>query len=156
MMTPFFFVCKQFNELTLSELYDLMALRQKVFVVEQNCPYQDSDGKDLHAFHLLGQDKNGNIVGYARILPKGTSYSDYCSIGRIATHPDYRNLKLGNLIMKESIKHCQNLFGGACPIKISAQAHLDGFYQKFGFQSTQKYYLEDGIPHLEMILKRES
>ncbi len=137
--------------MTLNELYEILALRQKVFVVEQNCPYQDCDNNDQHAFHLLGQDEDGNIAGYARIFPKGIAYPDYCSIGRIATHPASRNQNLGNLIVQESIKHCQSLFGGACSIKISAQAHLENFYAKHGFRATGQVYLEDSIPHISMI-----
>jgi len=153
MDSPFTFTCKSFDSLALNELYELLALRQKVFVVEQNCPYQDCDNNDQHSFHLLGQDEDGNIIGYTRILPKGISYSEYCSIGRIATHPAYRNQNLGNLLIQESIKHCQKLFGGACSIKISAQAHLESFYSRHGFVATGDAYLEDGIPHLSMILK---
>jgi len=152
MDSPITFICKSFNSLTLNELYEILALRQKVFVVEQNCPYQDCDNNDQHAFHLLGQDEDGHIIGYSRILPKGISYPEYCSIGRIATHPAYRNQNIGNLLIQESIKHCQNLFGGACAIKISAQAHLQKLYIKHGFVSTGQAYLEDGIPHSAMIL----
>jgi len=152
MDSPFTFICKSFNSLALNELYEILALRQKVFVVEQNCPYQDCDNNDQHAFHLLGHDEDSNIIGYSRILPQGVSYPNYCSIGRIATHPAYRNQNLGNQIMQESIKHCQNLFGGASAIKISAQAHLMKFYSKHGFVSTGHFYLEDGIPHCGMIL----
>ncbi len=152
MPSPIRFISKTFDTLTLNELYGLMALRQKVFIVEQNCPYLDADDKDQDAIHLMGQDENSNIVGYTRLLPKGISYDDYCSIGRVATHPDYRNQQLGKKIMQASIKHCQSNFGSACAIKISAQAHLEKFYSQFGFVTTGNYYLEDGIPHVSMIL----
>lgn len=153
MDSPFFFTCKPFNSLTLNQLYEILALRQKVFIVEQNCPYLDCDNNDQQAFHVLGQNEDSNIIGYSRIFPKGISYPDYCSIGRIATHPAYRKQLVGNLIMQESIKHCHNLFGGACLIKISAQSHLEAFYNKHGFVANGEAYLEDGIPHIAMILQ---
>lgn len=152
MSAPINFICKPFSTLTIKELYGLLALRQQVFVVEQNCPYPDSDFKDQDAWHVLGQDEDSNIIGYARLLPKGVSYPDHCSIGRIVTHPDFRDQQIGSLLIKESIKHCQILFGGACSIKISAQTHLKDYYARHGFQATDKYYLEDGIPHVEMLL----
>lgn len=145
------FVCKAFYQLSLNELYDSMKLRQKVFIVEQNCPYLDTDDKDQAAHHLLGI-QNQSIVAYARLLPKGISYEDYVSIGRIVTAETQRGKGYGIALVKEAILQCKLLFK-ADQIKISAQQYLIQFYESHGFQAVGEGYLEDGIPHIAMIWK---
>lgn len=141
----------KFDKLNIFQLYQIMDLRQEVFVVEQNCPYLDADGKDLESYHLMIWDE-GQLIGYARILPKGISYNSYASLGRIATKPSFRGLSLGKELVRQSITWCEILFPNI-NIKISAQSHLERFYEAFGFVATGDYYLEDDIPHSAMILK---
>lgn len=148
------FQCLAFEALTIHQLYDLMRLRQAVFVVEQNCPYLDLDGKDQAGWHLIGQLPEGQIVAYTRLLPKGISYDNYVSIGRVVTDETVRDKGYGKQLMTESIHWCRTLFGEA-PIKISAQQYLLRFYQSFGFEVTGTPYLEDDIPHIAMILKEK-
>ena len=150
-------ICKYFEELSLIELYEIGRLRQEVFVLEQNCPYVDFDGKDYFCYHLMGMDDLGKLVAYSRIVPKGVSYDDYISIGRVITSGLVRKSGLGRILMQESISACEKLFGKS-DIKISAQTYLLKFYQSLDFESTGKEYLEDDIPHTEMIrkLKKES
>ena len=145
-------ICKYFEELSLRELYEIGRLRQEVFVLEQNCPYVDFDGKDLYCYHLMGFDENNRLVAYSRIVPKGVSYEDYISIGRVVTSGLVRKSGLGRILMLESISVCEKLFGKS-DIKISAQTYLLKFYESLGFVSTGKEYLEDDIPHTEMIKK---
>ena len=145
------FVSKTFEALTTEELYQILALRAEVFVVEQNCPYQDLDGKDQIGLHLFGNENN-QLVAYARILPKGVSYDEYTSIGRIVTAPHARAKGYGHELVEEAIK----LTKAAYPeytIKISAQAHLEQFYKSHQFVPTGEAYLEDDIPHIGMLLK---
>ncbi len=149
-MTPLAFECLYFDDLSLRQLYALMALRQEVFVVEQHCPYLDADGKDLQCWHLLGTHPDGQLVAYARLLPIGLAYDDYPAIGRIITSPGIRNSGAGRALVAEAIRQCQKLWGNT-HLKIGAQAHLERFYQTFGFIKTGEPYLEDGIPHIYMI-----
>lgn len=146
------FTCLPFNELSTYALYEILALRQEVFVVEQNCPYQDCDGKDLQSWHLMGRDASGKLVCYTRLLPKGVSYDHYVSIGRVVSSPSVRGTGVGKILMEESIRMCRKLFGTQA-IKIGAQTYLLRFYEGFGFRSTLEEYLEDGIPHTKMILE---
>ena len=139
---------KSFQDLTKSELHELMILRQQVFVVEQDCPYQDADEKDNDSHHLLGYIK-GILVAYLRLVKPGISFEEM-SFGRIVTAQSYRGIGLGEALMKEGIKQSIILYGTS-KNRISAQSHLLPFYQKFGFESTGKEYLEDDIPHTEMI-----
>jgi ElaA protein len=149
-MDDVFFTCKHFNQLTINELYDIMALRQEVFAVEQNCPYLDADGKDLGGWHLMGKNKEGKLLAYTRILPKGVSYPEYASIGRVVSSPSVRGQGLGKILMTETLKWMQKLLPNE-PIKIGAQSYLVKFYESFGFVSTGEEYLEDDIPHTAMI-----
>ncbi len=142
---------KHYNTLTLNEFHDLIALRIKVFVIEQNCPYQDLDGKDKDAFHMIMRNDIQDIIGTARILKKGVSYPEI-AIGRVVVDEKYRYLKLGHLLMQEALSFIGNQFGHE-NVKLSAQTHLCAFYASHGFASTGKEYLEDGIPHTEMLLK---
>jgi ElaA protein len=145
------FSCLPFDGLSPHLLYEILALRAEVFVVEQNCPYQDCDGKDLQSWHLMGQNESGKLICYTRLLPKGISYENYASIGRVVSSPSARGTGAGKILMVESIKMCRQLFGDQ-PIKIGAQTYLLKFYESFGFQSTGEEYLEDGIPHTKMVL----
>jgi ElaA protein len=147
------FSIKKFSELTTLELYQLLQLRTEVFIVEQNCPYQDCDDKDAFSIHLLGYE-NENLVAYARLLPKGISYDQYCSIGRVLTKASVRKKAYGKQLMNEAIIYCQSNFTD--PIKISAQAYLEKFYQDLGFVTVSKPYMEDDIPHIAMIYKQLS
>lgn len=147
------YTCYSYEDLSKDHLYEIMQLRQEVFVVEQNCPYLDADGQDNIAYHLIGQDKSGAILAYTRLLPKGSSYTDYCAIGRVLTSMKIRGKGEGYILMKESIALCEKVFPNQA-IKISAQSHLDRFYQKLGFAPTGEEYLEDDIPHQAMIYKK--
>ena len=144
------FINKPYSELSLDELYEIMVLRQEVFVVEQDCPYLDADGKDQQAWHLMGFDKKEKLVAYSRIVPRGISYKNYPSIGRIVSSPSVRGNGIGKKLMIASIGTSENLFKGQ-PIKISAQCYLIKFYESFGFKPEGKEYLEDNIPHIAMI-----
>lgn len=144
--------CKAFNELSLNELYHIINLRIVVFVVEQNCPYVDTDFKDQDAWHLCGYDTNGDLVAYTRILPKGISYENYISIGRVITAEKIRGKGFGRELMNVSINKTRELLGKH-PIKISAQDHLRKYYGSLGFVPVGDIYDEDGIPHIGMILK---
>lgn len=146
-----YFSCLPFDQLTPRELYAIMALRQEVFVVEQNCPYLDADGKDIEAWHLMGRDEGGRLLAYTRLLPEGVSYPGYSSIGRVVSAPVARGTGAGRLVMQRSIDLCRHLFG-PLPVKIGAQTYLLRFYESLGFRSTGEEYLEDGIPHTKMIL----
>jgi len=141
--------CKKFDELTLNELYAILRLRSAVFVVEQNCAFQDMDNKDQSAHHLMGwqQDK---LMGYARIVPAGFSYVE-SSIGRIVISPDARGLGIGKDLVQQSIKMLYTLHGKRV-IRIGAQYYLKKFYESFGFEQASALYLEDGIEHIEMLL----
>lgn len=144
-------IIKKFEELTASELYSVMQLRNEVFVVEQNCVYQDADDKDRLSLHFCGWD-NEKLVAYTRIIPPGVSYTE-ASIGRVVTSPAYRNTGAGRQLMQESISRTFGQFN--CPaIKIGAQLYLKKFYQLLGFVQSSEEYLEDGIPHIEMILHK--
>jgi|TARA_B110000971_G_scaffold182547_1_gene189700 ElaA protein len=140
---------KNFNELSINELYDLLQLRSEVFVVEQNCVYQDIDGKDQKSLHVIGK-KNNKIVAYTRLFKPGDYFKE-SSIGRVVVNDKSRHLNYGSLIMDASITAIKNKFKTK-EIKISAQLYLEKFYNKFGFKSKGKSYLEDGIPHVEMKL----
>lgn len=149
-MTNMTFSCFPFQDLTPAELYDIMAIRQEVFVVEQNCPYLDADGKDPASWHLMGRDEQGRLLCYTRLLPEGVSYPGFTSIGRVVSSPAARGTGVGRALMRQSIEMCRHLFGDR-PIKIGAQTYLLRFYESLGFESTGEQYLEDGIPHTKMV-----
>jgi ElaA protein len=142
---------KAFKDLSVYELYDIMALRQEVFAVEQNCPYLDADGVDLFAQHLMIRNAAGKLIAYTRLIPDGISYEGYTSIGRVVSSPSVRGMGIGKLLMEKSIEANVSLFGNNKSIKIGAQTYLLAFYETFGFVSTGEEYLEDGIPHTKMI-----
>lgn len=141
------FKISHYDALTKDELYNILYLRNEVFIVEQKCPYQDCDGRDLDAYHLQYFDSD-KLVGYLRILKPGVSYPEI-SIGRVLTKETHRHLKLGRLIMSESLQFIKEELAH-CEIRISAQAYLEKFYQSLGFERSSENYLEDDIPHLEM------
>ena len=145
------FSCLPFHLLTPYELYDIMSLRQEVFVVEQNCPYLDADGKDPGSWHLMGRNMSDKLICYTRLLPNGLAYEGYVSIGRVVSSPMARGTGAGKVLMQRSIEMCRHLFGDQ-PVKIGAQSYLVKFYESFGFRSTGEEYLEDGIPHTKMTL----
>jgi len=140
---------KHYDLLTKDELYQIMKLRNEVFVVEQTCVYQDIDGKDLDAYHLCCYD-NDELVGYLRILNPGQSYNEM-SIGRVLVRESHRDKKVGKLIMVESIDYIKEVLNETV-VRISAQSYLQKFYSSLGFETVSKEYLEDDIPHIEMLL----
>ena len=140
---------KSFNELTILQLYAILQLRNEVFVLEQACLYQDADGKDQASFHLCGWDDNQSLVAYCRILPPGISYPQP-SIGRVLTAITHRKTGAGKLLMQQAIKASLQQFNSG-QIKISAQLYLRNFYQNLGFKTVGSSYLEDNIPHIEML-----
>jgi len=139
--------CTAFDDLTVHELYAIMRLRTEVFVVEQNCVFQDADNKDQYCYHLAGWH-SGNLAAYARLVPPGVTYSEV-SIGRVITSPKYRGGGAGKTLLKTAILNCALIFGKK-KIKIGAQLYLKKFYESFGFQQVGDVYLEDGIPHIYM------
>ncbi|WP_449458631.1 GNAT family N-acetyltransferase [Streptococcus suis] len=139
---------KAFDQLSLQELYGILTLRVDVFVVEQACPYPEVDGKDPNCLHLLGIDE-GELVAYLRILPGGLSY-DEVSIGRVVIKPSHRGKGLGRPMMEQAIHFITNEWKES-QIKIGAQAHLEKFYSSLGFEVVSEVYLEDDIPHLDML-----
>ncbi|GGF24625.1 GNAT family N-acetyltransferase [Hymenobacter cavernae] len=140
---------KPFHDLALTELYALLQLRSEVFVVEQACAFQDIDGQDEAAYHLLGHTESGELAAYTRLFDAGKCYAQV-SIGRVVVSPKYRRYGLGRELMRQSIAQCDALFGPQ-PIKIGAQFYLREFYQSFGFQQQGDIYLEDDIEHIYML-----
>lgn len=140
--------CKSFQNLAVEELYAIMHLRSEVFVVEQNCPYLDPDGKDLQSWHLMGWDQD-KLVAYSRLLPAGLAFEEI-SIGRVVSSPAYRGKGAGKELMRNAIEMAYQLFGQQ-PIRIGAQLYLQKFYESLGFVQVSEMYLEDDIPHIEMV-----
>lgn len=140
---------RAFDELSTIELYTIMQLRLAVFSVEQNCAYQDADGKDLKCFHLMGTDDDDDLVVYSRIVPPGISFAEV-SIGRVISSHKVRGTGAGKELMQKSIGFIENKYG-KIPIRIGAQCYLIKFYSSFGFEISGKEYLEDNIPHIEML-----
>ncbi len=140
----------KFHQLTTDQLYDILKLRVDIFIVEQNCPYPELDDKDRHveSRHLTAYDDSG-LIAYTRLLPPGLSYPDV-SVGRFAVKPSARNQGTGSLLMEKTLEEIDKIWPDKA-IRISAQAHLSEFYEKFGFIKVSDNYLEDGIPHIEML-----
>ena len=141
-------IIKSFDELSNKELYDLLQLRSAIFVVEQECVYQDLDGKDKKALHILGF-KNEEMVAYARIFKAG-DYLAQASIGRVLVKKEERQYRFGRAIMEASIKAVEEKFNETS-IALSAQTYLRQFYNSLGFVAKGGEYLEDGIPHVMMV-----
>lgn len=143
--------CSPFESLSPGELYAIMEIRQRVFVVEQTCPYLDADGLDPKALHLMGwRDDKGRkrLVAYARLFPQRIKYAE-ASIGRVVTHPDFRHLGLGKEVMQEGMQRVEEA-GWGREIRIAAQMYLERFYEGFGFRRVTEPYLEDDIWHVDM------
>ncbi|WP_282160205.1 GNAT family N-acetyltransferase [Ulvibacterium marinum] len=139
---------KRFQELSNTELYGILQLRSEVFVVEQQCVYQDLDGKDQKALHVIGHN-GGNVLAYTRIFGPG-DYVETASIGRVVVRASERKYGYGKEIMKASINAVEQHFGEK-KIHVSAQLYLERFYHELGFEQIGKGYLEDGIPHIGML-----
>ena len=143
-------ILKEFKDLTLEEFHSILQLRINVFVVEQDCPYPELDGKDKQAYHFFAfaEEDPLQIIAYTRIFKPGDYYKE-ASIGRVVVHPDHRKDGLGYTLMKGSITQIEFLFKTK-KIKIGAQTYLQKFYESLGFQKVGKDYIEDGIPHIYM------
>lgn len=137
-----------FDQLSTAELYAILKLRSEVFVVEQNCPYLDADGFDADAVHLWAE-KEKDVVAYCRIFGPGIKYKE-CSIGRVLTPERYRRNRYGKMLMFLALQTIESRFQTNA-VRISAQDYLSRFYAEFGFRDTGKKYLEDNIPHTEML-----
>lgn len=143
-------IIKSFAELSVDELYAILKLRAAVFVVEQECIYEDIDSKDQLSYHVLAR-KNDDIIGYIRLLPKGLSYEKYNSIGRVVVDESMRGTGLGKELMTKGIAFIREQWSNE-PTKISAQSYLKQFYEGIGFIQVGLSYLEDDIPHIPMVL----
>lgn len=141
--------CLPFTALSVAELYTVLQLRSAVFVVEQACVFQDMDGLDPTCHHLLGQAADGTLLAYARLVPQAHAFAE-ASVGRVVTSPAGRGRALGHALMAQACAHLVALWGPQ-PIRIGAQAHLQGFYGQHGFVAEGPGYIEDGIPHVEML-----
>jgi ElaA protein len=140
-------ITKKFDELSVNELYAILQLRSKVFVVEQTCAYQDMDNTDQKSLHFFGTD-NERVAAYARLIPMGISYPE-ASIGRVVVDPEYRAKAIGKELMRGAIDQTKKQFN-TDHITISAQLYLLKFYNELGFNKTGETYLEDNIPHIKM------
>ncbi len=138
---------KRFSDLTPEELYEVLRLRTQVFVIEQNCVFQDMDNKDQQCHHLMGWDDSG-LLAYSRLVPPGVDY-DPPSIGRVVTSPAGRGQGIGKILIDKSIQELFQLYGKT-PIRIGAQLYLKRFYESFGFLQHGEIYDEDGIDHIQM------
>lgn len=171
-MTRITWDCREFAALSPADLYALLQLRQRVFVVEQNCPYLDADGFDPACVHLLGwsetpeptdplatepgeftppSDSAPSLVAYARLIPPGVKYPQ-SSIGRIATHPRWRGIGLGKELMAQAMDRSRAA-GWRGALIIQAQIQLETFYEGFGFKRISEPYVEDGITHVDMLVE---
>jgi ElaA protein len=143
---------KQFSELTVDELYRVIALREQVFVVEQKSIYQDADGYDPGSHHLLGiqpGDQEPWLAAYLRVLPPGLRYPE-ASFGRVVTAARARRSGYGKALVEKGLAFIEAKYPGA-PIRIGAQHYLQRFYEGYGFRQSSDVYDEDGIPHIDML-----
>ncbi len=145
-------ICKSFDQLSVKELYGILQLRIEVFVVEQNCVFQDADDKDQVSWHFMGWE-NDRLAAYTRLVPAGISFNE-CSIGRVVTCPKMRKSGLGKELMQRSIEMINQLWNKP-PVRIGAQLYLKRFYESFGFQQCSEIYIEDNIEHISMILPNQ-
>jgi ElaA protein len=139
----------QFEDLSVNQLFDVLQLRNQVFIVEQDCPYLDIDQKDQKSFHVMGYNNRGQLLATARILPPGISYPEV-SIGRVAVSLHARGKGIGDELNRKCLTFISEYYGDV-PIRLSAQKHLSAFYNKHGFKVVSDPYDEDGIPHVEML-----
>jgi ElaA protein len=142
----------RFDDLTPRDLYEVVRLREAVFIVEQNCPYPDADGRDPQAWHLLGWVEDGSakkLVAYARLFEPGVRYTE-CSIGRIVSAPEVRGAGFGRALLDEGLRRLESLAPRQA-IKIAAQRRLENFYKEYGFKTVSEPYEEDGIIHVDML-----
>ena len=140
---------KHFKDLSVEEYWGILYLRTEIFVVEQDCPYQEVDEKDKVSFHLFGINERNEVIATSRILPQGVSYKEI-SIGRVALKKEIRGKGIADVMMLKTFEFIKNEFGEA-RVRISAQEYLINFYGKHGFKQVGEGYLEDNIPHIEMI-----
>lgn len=140
---------KRLDTLDVRTLYEIIALRINVFIIEQSCFYEELDYKDFSAYHIYTLDADGHVLAYLRVLDPGVSY-DEVSIGRVLVAPSARGTGLGKELMLKGLD-CVKANYGDVPIKISAQAYLQSFYESLGFVATSEIYVEDGIEHLDMV-----
>ncbi len=148
-MTDLMWRYKHYAELNTNELYSILQARNAVFVVEQNCPYQDADDKDRDAYHLWGV-KNEKLCAYVRILAPGVAFTE-ASIGRVLTTKEHRGEGAGKILMQHAIEKTFSQYN-VSEIRIGAQLYLKRFYEEMGFKKISGEYLEDDIPHIEMLL----
>lgn len=142
---------KAFEQLTTTELYQILKERTAVFVVEQNCPYLEVDGKDEQSYHLF-KEQDGEIIGYLRILPPGVNYKE-ASVGRVLVKKEYRSEGLARELMHKALQFIHEELH-EMTVKIQAQEYLQKFYSSLGFEAISEVYLEDHIPHIDMLLKK--
>lgn len=140
---------KHFKDLSVDEYWEILHLRTEIFVVEQDCPYQEVDEKDKVSFHLFGKNENNKVIATSRVLPQGISYKEV-SIGRVALKKEARGKGIADEMMLETFEFIISQFGKVS-IRISAQEYLRNFYGKHGFKQVGEGYLEDNIPHIEML-----
>ncbi|WP_084267734.1 GNAT family N-acetyltransferase [Azohydromonas lata] len=140
--------CEPFETLDVASLYALLQLRSQIFVVEQNCVYLDPDGADLHCHHLLGFDGEGRLQAALRLVPPGLKYGE-ASMGRVVTSAAVRGSGVGHALVAQGLRESARIHPGH-GLRISAQAHLQRFYEAHGFRAEGETYLEDDIPHIEM------
>ena len=140
--------CLPFNALNLTQLYAILAARSAVFIVEQNCPYQDIDDIDQISHHLCGWTQDGRLAAYLRIVPPNIKYAE-ASLGRVITNQFARGTGIGKQLVQQGIQEANRLHPNHA-LRIGAQQYLEKFYQSFGFMTDSAIYLEDGIPHIEM------
>lgn len=141
---------KKFEELRIEEMYKILELRSEVFIVEQECAYQDCDGKDKNSYHLF-MEQDGNIIAYLRILERGVSY-DEISIGRVLVNKSHRGKGISREMMLKAIDFIEQSLNEK-EIKIQAQSYLLNFYKSLGFKAISNEYLEDNIPHIDMLYR---
>jgi ElaA protein len=146
-----YWMIKDFNSFSIQEMYDVFKLRQNVFILEQTCFYEDIDGKDQTSFHVLGY-REDELVAYARIVEKGLTFEEI-SIGRVLIAKNERGKGTGKTLMEKCLNYVDEVLHETV-IRISAQAYLKSFYYSLGFNPVSDEYLEDGIPHLEMVRKK--
>ena len=142
----------RFDNLPIRDWYQVSTARIDVFVMEQNCPFQDNDGADFQSWHLLGWHETAGVralAAYCRLVDPGVKFVEP-SIGRVVTPGTFRGKGLGRLLMAEAVKRHAQIYPGL-PNRIGAQQRLEKFYQDFGFVTASEMYIEDGIPHVEML-----